>query len=103
MSKQDPLWNAPGQELFDQVSKVCSGFSADTVAMVGLNLLVNAVRQNRAWRSDAKALYDEFVDKGRHVLLQQHYDGTGRRRNIFPFHQVIEATPVVNLNKIKAT
>jgi hypothetical protein len=33
-------------------------------------------------------VFDELVTKTRTVLAE-HYQGTGERKNIFPFHQII--------------
>lgn len=99
----DPLRQVPqgAKELFKNLSQVCSGFSSDDVMLAAVNLLVNCVRQNRAKRDDAAELFDEIAAKARHVLLEQHYDVLGRRRNVYPFHQVIEPQPVKNLSKLR--
>ena len=99
----DPLDGAPkgARELFGNLSKVCHGFNNDDIIVAALNIVINAVRQNRARRIDAAELYDGAVTRGRHVLLEEHYDAAGRRRGVYPFHQVITPEPVTNLSKIK--
>ena len=99
----DPLNSAPAgaRELFGNLSKVCHGFNNDDIIIAALNLVINAVRQNRARRDDAAELYDGAVTRGRHILLEEHYDAAGRRRGVYPFHQVITPEPVKNLFKIK--
>jgi hypothetical protein len=60
----DPLASsapAGARELFEQMSKVCHGFSHDDTIVAALNIVVNAVRQNRAKRADAVDLYDGVV------------------------------------------
>lgn len=103
MIVRDPLHETQSRTLFKKLSEAANGFNQDQVVEAAVNLLVNAVRQNRARRADAERLYDEVVAKGKYVLLEQHYDTMGKRRPIFPFHQVIEAEPVTNLSKLRGT
>lgn len=105
VNKNDPLHKptiAPqsARELFDNLSKVASGFSADDVATAAANLLVNAIRQNKATRDSASNAFDEIASRAKHVLLEQHYDLMGKRRNVFPFHQTIEVPLIKSKTKI---
>jgi hypothetical protein len=93
---QDPLRQRPDQEreLFDRFSKAAVSFSADFVIGAALNLVLNAIRQVYPSRESAhKALDEKFgIMKG---LLDRHYDPvTGKRRNVFPFTQVVNAQHV---------
>lgn len=101
MSPKDPLQSAPQRELFNAMSKVATGCSADQVIEASAVLLINAIRQNCSMRHAAAGKFDEIAAKARQVLLNEHYDATGRRRNVFPFAQTISVSPVVNSNKLK--
>lgn len=88
------------RQLFDNLSKVASGFGADDVMLAAANLLINAIRQHKATRDGAVVAFDEIAARSKHVLLEQHYDQMGRRRNVFPFHQVIEVPLIKSTSKI---
>jgi hypothetical protein len=88
------------RELFQNLSKVCSGFTAEQVIVAAINLLINAIRQNKATRDGAAQAFDEVSAHAKQMLLDQHYDLTGKRRNIFPFHQTIEIPHVAFKSKI---
>jgi hypothetical protein len=91
---QDPLRKSgpdQGQELFRQFSKLASGFSTADVVCAAVNVLINAVRQAHPNRTAAEARFNELFGTSKDTLLG-HYDGvTGKRRNIFPFHQFVHA------------
>ncbi len=89
---RDPLGNAENstRELFKHLGAVCNGFSNDAVLGAAVNLLANAVRQSCKSRQQAEASWDEIAARMKGVVLS-HYDPvTGKRRNIFPFHQTID-------------
>jgi predicted ATPase len=92
MSK-DPLdTQGAERELFESIAKLVVGRPNLVVQSVGMNLIVNAIRQTVAKRSDAEAMFDELFGRGKSVLLDVHYDSvTGNRRSVFPFTQVIKA------------
>lgn len=81
------------QELFKKVSKVCDGFTPEQVADAAANLIINAVRQQYENRSGAERAFDNISGRAKNVLLERHYDGTGKRRNVFPFDQVVRILP----------
>ena len=85
----DPLQQREGQELFTQLSRVCSGFSYEDVVSAAGNLLINAVRQKCATAKDAASTYDELMAAFKGLLLDQHYFPDGKRRSVFAFHQTI--------------
>jgi hypothetical protein len=96
----DPLRkanNAAGVALFRKLSAACDGFSADAVIIGAINLLIDAIRAAHGSRALAERAFDEYAAKAKAVLLDQHYDQLGRRRNVFPYDQVIDV-PHIRLN-----
>lgn len=78
------------KELFRRLGSVCNEFPRETVICAAMNLLINAIRQNEAGRNGAMAAFDEVSGRARHILLEKHYDSLGKRRNVFPFAQIID-------------
>lgn len=95
----DPLKQVsdPQRELFDAFCKVGNGFSSEQVAGAAANLLVNALRQAHPTRHAAFEAFDRIATQTRN-LIADHYDALGKRRNVFPFHQVIEV-PFMDLRR----
>ncbi len=95
---KDPmLKSGPDAErrLFEALGRVCSGHDGAVVNGAVMNLLVNSVRQACATRGEAERVFDELVGRSKNLLLEQHYDPvTNRRRNIFPYTQVVNAALV---------
>jgi len=88
----DPLKNLQGQEkmLFDLFTQAASAKNLDAVMGAAINVIVNAIRQTHAKRSDAESKIDELFGRAKQMLLANHYDSvTGLRRNVFPHTQVI--------------
>jgi hypothetical protein len=87
---KDPLHNnyEGPKELFERFAKAANGFPSELVVDAASNVLVNAIRQAQPMQRGALNVFDELVAKARAVLAE-HYQGTGERRNIFPFHQVV--------------
>jgi hypothetical protein len=81
------------RELFAQLSKVCHGFSSEEVAAAAINLMINAIRQTNEMQSGAARSFDELAGRAKHLLLEQHYSGDGKRRNVFPHTQTLEIGP----------
>lgn len=80
------------RELFQMLGKVASGFDGDVVVGAAMNLLVNAIRQRCATRTEAERMFDELAGRSKNLLLEQHYDPvSNKRRNVFPFTQVVNA------------
>jgi hypothetical protein len=99
--KTDPLNDAPGaaRELAKRMSQVAAGFGYDDVVGAAANVLINALRQGCPKRADAERAIDELFGRSKQALLE-HYDSvTGRRRSIFPHHQVITPQFFGNKNK----
>jgi hypothetical protein len=96
---KDPLHSQSDAEktLFEALAKVCNGFTQEQVAGAALNLIVNAIRQGYATDKGALDAADAAHAAMRKILVA-HYDNAGRRRNIFPFHQIVEM-PFVDLKK----
>jgi hypothetical protein len=88
---KDPLKETPDAErqLFNVLAAASRGFTNEQVVGAAVNLLVNVLRQSNATRRGAFEATDRAHAAMRQVL-DAHYDASGRRRNIFPFHQVIE-------------
>lgn len=83
------------RELFQMIGKVATGFDGDVVVGAAINLLVNAVRQTCPTRQAAEKQFDDLVGKAKNLLLEQHYDPvSSKRRNVFPFTQVVQAEMV---------
>jgi hypothetical protein len=103
MTKDPMLLATPDQQkqLFDAFCSVANGFSAEQVLGAAANLLVNAIRQAHPTQRGALARLDELSAKTK-ALLAEHYDAMGKRRNVFPFHQVIEV-PHMNLRSKNGT
>lgn len=97
----DPLRKAnPKQlELFRQLARLCVGFSIDEVIGASINVLINSVRQTYVSRAEAEAAWDMHFGKSKQLLLE-HYDSvTGRRRSVFPHHQVVHMPRLVDKDK----
>jgi hypothetical protein len=77
-------------ELFKAFTAVAHHCPADLVLGAAANLLINAIRQSHPSRASADARISEINARMRGLLLD-HYDPvTGKRRSIFPFHQILE-------------
>ena len=101
-NSKDPM-NKLGPEaekaLFDAITKLASGHEYSFVVGATVNVLVNAIRQNCSTRPEAERMFDELMGRAKNLLLTQHYDPvTNRRRNIFPYTQVVHAQ-LVNWNE----
>ena len=90
---KDPLDTTGAErELFEQITKLVVGKPLHVVWGVGINLIVNAIRQSTGKRQDAEERFNELFGQGKSILLDQHYDPvSGHRRGVFPFTQVIRA------------
>jgi hypothetical protein len=90
--KADPLKATEDirRELFGRFSKAANGFAQRDVVYAAVNLILNSVRQSCAKQKQAEAMIDELMGHAKRTLLDQHYFPSGTRRNVFPFHQVIE-------------
>jgi hypothetical protein len=93
----DPLRNAKDplhqnyegpKELFRRFASAANGFPSELVVDAASNVLVNAIRQAQPMQRGALNVFDELAAKARAVLAE-HYQGSGERKNIFPFHQVV--------------
>lgn len=99
---KDPLKKSipATQELFKQMGALSSGFPVDAVIEASANLLINCIRQTYAQGPMAQQRMDELTTRMRGIL-NDHYDPvTGKRRNIFPYTQVINVPFIKNADKI---
>ena len=92
---KDPM-NKIGPEaeraLFEAIGRLGSGHDGAVVVGAVMNTLVNAIRQGHATRAGAERAFDELVGRSKNLLLEQHYDPVSdKRRNVFPFTQVVHA------------
>lgn len=78
------------RQILQEVGKHLDNVPNDVVMLVAYNMLLNAVRQKHSRRQGALADFDEMTAKFRHLLAEKHYSVSGKRLNIFPFHQKIE-------------
>jgi len=86
--------NDPQRELFDRFSIDAQQFPVESVAGAAANILANAIRQAYPTRIAAEQAFNELMEKTRALLLEQHYDGHGRKKGIFPYNQIIEVPTV---------
>ena len=79
------------QRLFDLWSKEAHkhGVSIQTAMGAAINMLIVCIRNAHADRVEAEKRFDEVVGKTKGILMDCYDPVTGKRRNIFPFHQVI--------------
>lgn len=79
-----------GRELFEAWMQVANGFSYEAVIAAAQNVIVNALRQKHAYAKDAEREFDQGAYRAKHLLLNEHYDALGRRRQgMFAFPQHI--------------
>lgn len=89
---KDPLHNSgpqAGRELFRRMGQLASGFPNEAVIDASWNMLINAVRQRTATWQKAEPEFDQQFYQMK-TLLRGHYDANGRRRNVFPFDQIVQ-------------
>lgn len=94
MTTKDPLALATPdnqRELFNRFSREANGFANEDAIGAAANILINAIRQSQPTRAQAEARFNELFGRSKQVLLD-HYDSLGRKRGIFPYNQVIEAS-----------
>lgn len=98
--KQETAGPPQGRVLFEKFSQVARGFPHDAAVDAALNVLLTAIRQACPTRAKAEKMFDEAAGKSKHLLLEQHYNADGSRRNIFPFTQHVRLEePHVEKNK----
>lgn len=89
---KDPLLKTgpeADRELFQAFSSASDGYPVEAAINAATNVLINAVRQSRPTREQAERAIDELIGRAKAILLDQHYDSTGRRKGIFPYDQTI--------------
>jgi hypothetical protein len=91
MTKDPMILMTPDAQkiLFERMSEVCNGFSAEQVAGAAANILINAIRQSQPSREKASSRFDELFTNMKTVLMN-HYDSFGRLKGIFPYPQEIK-------------
>jgi hypothetical protein len=78
-------------ELFNRVLALVDGFSYDAVVYVGVNLIVNAIRQLSPNARDAEATFDRIAARAKGILLDEHYEKvSGKRKTIFAHSQNLD-------------
>lgn len=88
---KDPLHKASpeaGRELFKRMGQLVDEFPFDAILDAAFNLILNSIRQQNASWPSAEAAYDEKIGRVK-TVLRDHYDANGKRRNVFPFDQVV--------------
>jgi hypothetical protein len=95
----DPLKDAPdvAVALFEKLGQLAHGFGFEAVVNAGFNLNVNAFRQFYPTRAQAERAWDEVVAKAKGNLMDC-YDSTGRKKGIYPYHQIIRV-PLIDLRE----
>jgi hypothetical protein len=98
MNPNDPLLKSGPERqraLFDAFKTTADKCSVEDVAGAAVNLIINAVRQAHSNRTQAEAHFNELFGRAKSLLLE-HYDANGKRRNVFPFTQVIELDRLID-------
>ena len=91
VTSKDPLSE---RELFVKFSRSLDGLATEQVTTIGLNLIVNALRQECPTRQAAEARMSELFGRTMQILLD-HYESTGVRKNTFPHTQIIRVESLV--------
>jgi hypothetical protein len=87
-----------GKDLMKKIVPIVKDYPFDAVGDVGLNLLINVVRQRSNTREKAARDWDALVARGKQILLDNHYDSRGRKKGIFPYDQVINM-PLIKVDE----
>jgi hypothetical protein len=92
MNPNDPLRKGPDNTLvlFNKLADGANGFTHEDVVGAAANLILNAIRQGYPKRNDAMRSCEELLAKMKGVLDSHYNEYSGERRNVFPFHQIIE-------------
>jgi hypothetical protein len=101
MSNKDPLNNGGSDNrrvLFQKFCSQADGFQREDVITAAANVLMNAIRQDERSRQSAEKAFDELFGRMKAVLLD-HYESGGRKKGVFPFHQTLHASLLINPNK----
>ena len=77
-------------DLFKKMAALGAGVPHDLVINAAMNVVLNALRQSQDTRAKAEMAFDAIAGRAKAVLLDQHYDGLGKRRGVFPFDQRID-------------
>lgn len=98
---RDPL-HASGpdaeKELFRALGKDCHGYPPEIVLGAAVNLVINALRQQHATKAGAERAFDEIAARSKRLLLDEHYDNLGhRRQGTFPFDVRVVMPPLAEL------
>lgn len=98
---KDPLHQTGPEaekELFKRYAQLSDGFPNEAVLGAALNIIINGVRQGHSSWMGAERQFDEIFGRTK-TILRDHYDANGKRRNLFPFDQVIQVPLVKNINR----
>jgi hypothetical protein len=86
--------------LFGAFVQASGGHTTEQVVTAASNLLINALRQQCATNVRACSAWDDLSGKIK-ALLMNHYEASGRRRNVFPHTQTITPETLVHRPKFK--
>ena len=89
---KDPLHKSgpdAGKELFRRMVQVAHGFPNEAVLNAAANLLINPIRQNCDSWAKAEPVFNEWFGRTKQIL-RDHYDANLKRKNIFPYDQVVQ-------------
>jgi hypothetical protein len=93
LNPSDPLYKVGtehDQTLFKKLVEDCRGHPRESIAQAAFWLIINCIRQDIDNIDKAEWAFNELAGRAKQLLLDEHYDRvTKRRRNIFPFNQVI--------------
>lgn len=101
-NRQDPLNDTEtrARDMMRAFGKIANQAPVDVVVAASINLLINAIRGAHGSRDAALRRYDQLTSEMRGVLAS-HYDGVGRRRNVFPFDQHIQVPLIGDVDKVR--
>ena len=81
------------QRLFEELAKLAAskGLPPRMVWGASLNLLVNAILQATTEHKTAEMILDQLMKNAKLMLGMQFDPATGKRRQVQPFTQIVEA------------
>lgn len=107
INPKDPLASVNGfvptreRELFKAFCQAAHGHDGQDVFGASINMVLNVIRQSCPTQAQAAKMFDEIAAKAKHLLLEAHYHGDGKRKNIFPYTQVLTVNEVFgNVSKV---
>lgn len=84
-----------GRVLAEKFGAVAHGFPIDAIINAGMTMVISGLRQAHDKRAVAEKRFDDVAGRAKALLLEQHYDALGRRKQgIFAFNQHIKLPPI---------